>query len=173
MENFTSAIVNTINEKYVPGPEQSKTFSKSKKLIPCPSRNWSTTLVMVRVIDVIHVNKTATKNVYIRAIAYSFREHFRKQGIHPSDLPLTWMCEQFWNTAILKGTKWSKMPCANWTKNADRVEFADFCVLQPWNQNAGFRAWKTKTLTKSKIPKPPNTSFWISCLSLFTLPKLV
>ena len=55
-------------------------FSKSKNLSPWPSRNWSTSLVLVRASVLIHLNKDLTKNSKIRFIAYSFGGNFLKQG---------------------------------------------------------------------------------------------
>ena len=49
MKNFTLAALNTINEKCVPGTEQSKIFQNKKNLSPWPARNWSTTLVFINV----------------------------------------------------------------------------------------------------------------------------
>ena len=58
MKNFTLTTVNTVNEKCAYSSCVLEKFSESINLRPLPLRNWSTTLVLVKVRVVIQVNKT-------------------------------------------------------------------------------------------------------------------
>ena len=80
----TSVLCHQLNffdfEKFVSQEPSDRKFFKIKNLSPWPSRNWSTTLVLVRVSVLIHLKKNLTKNSKIRFIAYSFGGNFWKQG---------------------------------------------------------------------------------------------